>query len=314
MTTVPAKEVSPRSHAARGPIAWFHAAWMRNTGLSGLVLLSPAVGFMLVMMLAALATVVVVSFWPTGGLNAEHGYTLDNYRLLFAPEGDIYRFLFLRSLVMSTVITVSVILFAYPMGYVLAFHISRFKALWLVLITIPFWINYLLRVASWKVILGQHGVINSTLLTLGIIDQPLDYLLYNKGAVVVTLTHSWAAFAILPIYVSLEKIDRSLLEASVDLGDGPIRRFLRVTLPLSLPGVFGAALLVFVRTAGDYVTPSLFGGISGTMIGTLIVSLFTVEDNTPLGSAVSVALMLLLAATVCIFAFLVAAFRRWKAR
>src|SRR5262249_10949913 len=136
----------------------------------------------------------------------------------------------------------------------------------------------------------------------------------NKGAVVVTLTHSWAAFAILPIYVSLEKIDRSLLEASIDLGDGPIRRFLRVTLPLSLPGVFGAALLVFVRTAGDYVTPSLFGGISGTMIGNLIVSLFTAEDNVPMGSAVSVALMLLLAAAVCIFAFLVAAFRRWKAR
>jgi spermidine/putrescine transport system permease protein len=314
MTSAPATAISSRRHAGQRVIGWFHTAWMRNTGLSGLVLLSPAVGFMLVMMLAALATVLAVSFWPTGGLDAEHGYTLDNYRLLFAPEGDIYRFLFLRSLAMATATTVAVILFAYPMAYVLAFHISRYKALWLVLITIPFWINYLLRVASWKVILGQHGVINSTLLTLGLIDQPLDWLLYNKGAVVVTLTHSWAAFAILPIYVSPEKIDRSLLEASVDLGDSLWRRFLRVTLPLSLPGVFGAALLVYVRTAGDYVTPSLFGGISGTMIGNLIVSLFTVEDNSPLGSAVSVALMLLLAATVCAFALLIAAFRRWKAR
>jgi len=314
MTSVPAKAASPRQGAGRGPIAWFHATWMRNNGLSGLVLLSPAFGFMLVMMLAALAAVFIVSFWPTGGLDAEHGYTLDNYKTLFAPEGDIYRFLFLRSIAMSAATTVAVILFAYPMAYVLAFHITRFKALWLVLITIPFWINYLLRVASWKVILGQHGVINSTLMTLGLIDQPLDYLLYNKGAVIVTLAHSWAAFAILPIYVSLEKVDRSLLEASLDLGDGAIRRFLRVTLPLSLPGVFGAALLVYVRTAGDYVTPSLFGGISGTMIGSLIVSLFTVEDNSPLGSAVSVALMLVLVATVCAFALLVAAVRRWKAR
>ena len=115
-------------------------------------------------------------------------------------------------------------------------------------------------------ILGFNGVINSGLMSLGLIDQPLEFLLYNPSAVVVTLAHAWAAFAILPIYVSLEKIDRSLLEAASDLGDGPVRRFLRMTLPLSLPGVIGAAVLIFVPTTGDYVTPSLVGGSDGVMI------------------------------------------------
>ena len=102
--------------------------------------------------------------------------------------------------------------------------------------TLPFWTSYLLRIFTWKVILGYQGAINSGLMYLGFIDAPLEFLLYSPSAVVITLTHAWAAFAILPIYVSLEKIDKSLLEASADLGDGPVARFLRVTLPLSLPG------------------------------------------------------------------------------
>ncbi len=291
-----------------------HRLWLRHEPLRGLALLSPALVFMAVMIAASLATLVIVSFWTDDAIGAAHGYTLDNYRMLFAAQGDIYRALLLRSIWMSTLTTACVIAFAYPMAYVLALHVTRYKALWLVVITIPFWINYLLRVASWKVILGHDGVINSMLIGLGLIAQPLDSLLYNKGAVIVALTHAWAAFAILPIYVSLEKIDRSLLEAATDLGDGPVRRFLRVTLPLSLPGVLGAAMLVFVRTAGDYVTPSLFGGISGTMIGNLIVSLFTAEDNAPLASAVSVAMMLALAACVCAVALCLGGLRRWKAR
>ncbi len=136
----------------------------------------------------------------------------------------------------------------------------RRKLLWIILITVPFWTSYLLRVFAWKVILGFNGAINSGLISLGVIDQPLEFLLYNPTAVTITLAHAWAAYAILPIYVSLEKIDRSLLEAATDLGDGPLRRFLRITLPLSLPGTIAATLLVFIPTVGDYLTPSLVGG------------------------------------------------------
>ena len=146
------------------------------------------------------------------------------------------------------------------MAYFLAFRVTQHKILWLILITIPFWTSYLLRVFAWKVILGFNGVINSGLISLGIIDKPLEFLLYNPTAVVITLAHAWAAFAILPIYVSLEKIDRSLLEAATDLGDGPLERFLRVTLPLSAAGRHRRRLLVFIPTVGDYVTPTLVGG------------------------------------------------------
>jgi spermidine/putrescine transport system permease protein len=151
------------------------------------------------------------------------------------------------------------------------------------------------------VILGFNGVINSGLIGMGLISEPLEFLLYNPTAVVLTLAHAWAAFAILPIYVSLEKIDRSLLEAATDLGDGPVRRFFRVTLPLSAPGTIAASLLVFIPTVGDYVTPTLVGGTSGIMIGNVIQSLFGKANNAPLGAAVSLVMMLTITLMVCAF-------------
>jgi spermidine/putrescine transport system permease protein len=146
---------------------------------------------------------------------------------------------------------------------------------------------------SWKVILGYNGVLNSGLLGLGIIDEPSTALLYNSSAVIITLTHAWAAFAILPIFVSLEKIDRTLVEAAKDLGDGPIRSFLRVTLPLTLPGVVSALLIVMIPTVGDFVTPRLVGGKDGVMIANAIQAQFGKASNWPLGAALSVTTMLI---------------------
>jgi spermidine/putrescine transport system permease protein len=166
---------------------------------------------------------------------------------------------------------------------------------WLILITVPLWTSYLLRVFAWKIVLGYNGAINSGLVWLGVLEKPLAFLLYNPLAVIITLTHAWAAFAILPIYVSLEKIDRSLLEAATDLGDTPWQRFRRVTLPLSAPGTLAAALLVFIPTVGDYVTPTLVGGAGGHMIGNAIQSLFGRQNDAPLGAALSVVMMLAVA-------------------
>jgi spermidine/putrescine transport system permease protein len=148
-------------------------------------------------------------------------------------------------------------------------------------------------------------VINSGLVSLGIIDKPLEFLLYNPFAVVITLAHAWAAVAILPIYVSLEKIDRSLLEAATDLGDGHLERFLRITLPLSLPGVIAASLLVFIPTVGDYITPTLVGGTDGIMIGNVVQSLFSKGNNAPLAAAVSVVSMMTITIMVCLFLWFV---------
>jgi len=202
---------------------------------------------------------------------------------------------------MSLASTIAVVVLAYPMAYFLAFRVTKHKMAWLILITVPFWTSYLLRVFAWKVILGYNGVINSGLISLGLIDKPLEFLLYNPFAVVITLAHAWAAVAILPIYVSLEKIDRSLLEAATDLGDNHLERFLRITLPLSLPGVIAASLLVFIPTVGDYITPTLVGGTDGIMIGNVVQSLFSKGNNAPLAAAVSVVSMMTITIMVCIF-------------
>jgi spermidine/putrescine transport system permease protein len=211
-----------------------------------------------------------------------------------------YRFLFARSVLISAAVTLVTVALAYPLAYFVAFH-ARHKFVWLVALTIPFWTSYLLRVFAWKIILGYGGVINSGLMRLRLIDSPLSFLLYNPFAVVVTLAHAWAAFAILPIYVSLEKIDRALLEAASDLGDGALRRFARITLPLSLPGVIGAAILIFVPTTGDFVTPELVGGTQGTMIANIIEAQFNGVGNWPLGAALSLVSMAMVAVIAGLF-------------
>jgi spermidine/putrescine transport system permease protein len=143
------------------------------------------------------------------------------------------------------------------------------------------------------VILGYNGVINSSLLKFGLIEQPITAILYNINAVIITLAHAWAPFAILPIFVALEKIDRTLLEAAEDLGDGPFRRFWRVTFPLAIPGILAATLIVFIPTVGDFVTPKMVGGKDGLMISNMIQIQFGKANNGPLGSAIAVSSMLI---------------------
>src|SRR5690242_3900704 len=261
--------------------------------LAGYALLSPALVAMALLLAAPLTLLVVYSFWNQGDLGLDRHFTLLQYVSAFSRES--YRTLFARSIAISALVTLVTVVLAYPMAYFVAFRVERTKFLWLVLLTVPFWTSYLLRVFAWKVILGYNGVINSGLMSLGLVREPLAFLLYNPTAVVVTLAHAWAAFAILPIYVSLEKIDRSLLDAAADLGDGPVRRFLRVTLPLSLPGVIGAAVLIFVPTTGDYVTPTLVGGPDGVMIANVIEAQFDRIGNWPLGAALSIASMAVVA-------------------
>jgi len=263
--------------------------YRRSEGARGLVLLSPTMLIMLAALAAPMALLALYSFWTQDGYVVDKTPTLAQYATSFGRA--TYRELFYRSVEISSLVTLISVLLAYPMAYFVAFRAEKSKFLWLILLTIPFWTSYLLRVFSWKLILGYNGVINSGLMSLGIIHQPLEFLLYNPAAVVVTLAHAWAAFAILPIYVSLEKIDRSLLDAAADLGDGPIRRFFRITLPLSMPGVIGAAVLIFVPTTGDYVTPSLVGGSGGVMIANVIEVQFDKVGNWPLGAALAMASM-----------------------
>ena len=305
-----AKAVPARLEAPRlGLVARVRAAGMRHEPLRGYALLSPTMAWMLVALAIPLVILVTLSFWTqaSNSLDFDRSFSLKNYIVFF--EKPIYLKLLLKSVKISGAVTLATVLLAYPAAYFIAFKVKTNKLIWLILITVPFWTSYLLRVFAWKVVLGFNGVINSGLMTLGIIEAPLEFILYNPTAVVITLAHAWAAFAILPIYVSLEKIDRSLLEAAADLGEGPVMSFLRVTLPLSMPGVIVSSLLVFIPTTGDYVTPNLVGGPTGIMIGNIVVSLFGNANNWPLGATTAVMSMLFIAFLVCIFFWLTKVFR-----
>ncbi len=278
-------------------------AWLtRNDNARGYLLLSPTSIMVALLLVLPMVALIAISFMTQRGFDLDTSLTANNYQTFFNySEKPIYITLLLRSLQMSLTATVLTIALCYPMAYFLAFHVKKHKVMWLIIITVPFWTSYLLRIFAWKVILGYDGVINSGLISLGLIAEPLEFLLYNKLAVMITLAHAWIAFALLPIYVSLEKIDRSLLEAAGDLGDSPFRRFWRVTFPLSLPGTISAALLVFIPTVGDYVTPQLVGGTDGIMIGNIIRTLFGKVNNAPMGAAVSLMTMLTVTLVVCMF-------------
>ncbi len=271
----------------------------RSDAAKGYALLMPTLLVMVIGIVLPFAILVTISFWTPVGFEFNTDPTLKNYRDVV--EQPVYGTLLARSFWISGWATVATVVLSYPMAYYVAFHVHKNKMMWIVLMTLPFWTSYLLRVFAWKVVLGYEGVINSGLLGLGWIDAPLEFLLYSPNAVVITLAHAWAAFAILPMYVSLEKIDKSLLEAATDLGDGPVARFFRITFPLSLPGVIAASILVFIPTTGDYITPALLGGPDGLMIGNFVQIQFGPVNNWPMGATLSIVLMLLIAATALAF-------------
>jgi spermidine/putrescine transport system permease protein len=266
-------------------------------------MISPTAVYAILLLAAPLALIFIYSFLTDGYLEIIRTFTFANY--IEAWTNELYRVVMIRSLFVSLTVTAVTVLLAFPVAYFVSFHVdpSR-KSLWLFLITIPFWTSYLIRVFLWKVILGYNGVVNSGLMGLGIISEPLQWINYNVGAVVVTLAHAYAPFAILPIFVALEKIDRSLLEAGQDLGESRFMTFLRVTLPLAMPGVIASVLIVFIPTIGDFVTPQLVGGPEGRMVANLIQLQYLKLDNYPLGSAIAVSAMLIVTVVSLFFLYL----------
>lgn len=269
----------------------------------GYALIAPPFLYALLILAAPLLTILTYSFLTDGYLEVVRDFTVANYVQVWTDP--IVRTVMLRSLMVSALVTLVTVALAFPVAYYVSFMVRpEKKSLWLFLITIPFWTSYLIRVFLWKVILGYNGVINSTLTGLGIIDEPLTFILYNVNSIVITLAHAYAPFAILPIFVALEKIDRSLLEAGRDLGESRAMTFWRVTLPLAMPGVLAAVLIVFIPTIGDYVTPELIGGGKIPMIANLIQVQMLALDNRPLGSALAVTAMAIVALVSVVFLFI----------
>jgi putrescine transport system permease protein len=224
--------------------------------------------------------------------------TLDNYR--FLVEDNLYIVSYLRSIKIALVSTVLCLLLGFPMAYAIARTPQPWRNLLLLLVVLPFWTSFLLRIYALMVVLGQHGLVNHLLLSLGLIDKPLA-MLYNNGAVYLGIVYSYLPFMILPLYASLEKLDPDVHEVAADLGARPLRVFYDVTLPLAMPGIIAGALLVFIPALGEYVIPELLGGLDSLMIGRTLYEEFFVNRDWPLACAVAIILLLILILPIMLF-------------
>jgi putrescine transport system permease protein len=272
--------------------------WLRRA------LLAPYV-WLLVFFLAPFIIILKISFadplvaippftalldWSASGLQKIQG-TIDNYIFLF--EDGFYATIYLSSIKIAAVGTLLCLLLGYPMAYFIARQRPGRRNLLLLGVILPFWISFLLRVYAWIGLLNNHGVINNTLMALGIIDQPLP-LIYNNFAVYIGIVYSYLPFMILPLYANLERLDLDLHEAAADLGARRWQVFVDVTLPMSIPGIVAGCLLVFIPASGEFIIPALLGGSDTLMIGRILWDEFFINRDWPVASAVSVVLLLIL--------------------
>lgn len=221
-----------------------------------------------------------------------------NYAYLFSD--DLYALAYLNSLKIAAVSTILTLLIGYPMAYTIARAPSRLRSGMLMLVVLPFWTSLLIRVYAWMGILKNEGLLNTLLLHLGVIDQPLQ-IIETDLAVYIGIVYSYLPYMVLPLYATLEKMDLSLLEAASDLGCPPFRAFLRITLPLSLPGIIAGTSLVFIPALGEFVIPDLLGGPDTLMIGKVMWSEFFDNRDWPVASSVAVAILLLLVVPIMLF-------------
>jgi len=260
----------------------------RRRRLGGLLVV-PAVLWLAVFAVGPLLFMVVVSFWTASVFGLSTELSTKSYESLVADP--VYGRVLLQTLRIALMTTVLALLVSYPLAMFLARLKGHRRTLAVVLLFLPFWTSYVVRTFVWLPMLGRSGLLNQFLVGAGIVDRPIDGLLYNEGAVYVGLVYVYTLYMTLPIYLSLEKLDPALVEASGDLGATPFQTFRRVILPLTLPGVWSGCTMVFLLSCGAYVTPQLLGGPSGQMFGNIIASQFLNANNWPLGAALSVVLM-----------------------
>jgi putrescine transport system permease protein len=218
----------------------------------------------------------------------------------FLVEDNLYWKAYLNSIFVAGVSTLLCLLIGYPMAYAIARHNPATRNVLLLLVILPFWTSFLLRVYAWIGILKNNGLVNNLLLSLGVIDQPIQ-MLQTDFAVYVGIVYSYLPFMILPLYANLEKMDLTLLEAAADLGCRPWQAFLKVTLPLSLPGIVAGCLLVFIPAVGEFVIPALLGDPGMLMIGKVLWTEFFNNRDWPVASAVAIALLLFLVIPIMFF-------------
>ena len=224
--------------------------------------------------------------------------SLSNYFFLLSDK--LYSITYLRSVAMAFVTTTLCLMLGFPMAYGIARAGTAWRTGLLMLIILPFWTSFLIRVYAWIGILKQNGLINNALMAMGLIDEPLP-LIHNDFSLYVGIVYSYLPFMILPLYANLTKLDRALLEAAADLGARPFKAFLTVTLPLSVPGIVAGSMLVFIPAVGEFVIPALLAGPDNLMIGRVLWDEFFSNRDWPVASAVAIALLILLVVPIAIF-------------
>lgn len=268
---------------------------------SFLIRVSPATVFLLIFFLVPVGVLCAYSLGHSTPFSLSFGLSPDNY--VEALTTSLFRKLLWRSIWLGGLIGALCVALAYPLAYAITLGPLRRRGdLILLLVLVSLFSAYIVRVYAWRTLLGRNGVINSALESLGLINNPLDFLLYSRFAVAVTLINVLVPLAVLPLYSSLAGTDRQLLEAAKTLGASPLQAFWRITLPLSSKGVIAAFALCFIIAAGDYVTPQLVGGTSGQLLGNVIVRRFGLAFDWPLGSALAFVLIAAMALTVVLVA------------
>lgn len=266
------------------------------------VLAAPVAAWLLFFFVAPFVVILWYSFGDKPSLYITHDnsvLSLDRYVQAFNPT---FLTVFGRTLQISVVGTLLCLLIAFPMAYWMAVKLpSRFQGLAVALVLVPYWTNFLVRTIGWQIVLSPTSFVADASRALGL---GAPQLLYTTGAVQLGVVYNYLPLMILPLYVTLERLDHRLLEASRDLGANAVETFRRVTLPIAMPGIAAGLLLVFVPLMGDYITPSVLGGAAGSMIGQQVASQFNVAQNWALGSAMAIVLMLAIVAVVLVFALL----------
>jgi spermidine/putrescine transport system permease protein len=264
------------------------------------LLVAPSFIWLIILLVLPLITMIGLSFQKSAfGVDSDV-FTFASYINFW--QNSAYQNLLMKSLWISLLVAVISIVLAYPVAYFLAFHAGDKQGLLLNIMIIPAWTSFLLRVLAWRLILGSNGLLNTFLMWLGVIQEPISGLFYSVNAVVITLVYIWIPFAALPIYVALLRIEPGLLEAASDLGARPWQGFFKVTLPLSIPGILASFLYVFIPTVGEYVTPALVGGPNGLMIGNIIWDQFMRGLDWPMGATLSLMVMLIVIIPLVIMA------------
>jgi spermidine/putrescine transport system permease protein len=254
-----------------------------------LLFVLPGLLLLLVYLVIPLCMLVVMSFYRSTLFGVVPDFSWNNY--LNFTRNPMFPNLLLRSIRMALTVTTISLLVSYPFAYFLARGARRYKTALLILVMVPFWTSYLIRTMSWLPILGIKGVVNYSLMSLHLVSDPLSVFLFNEFSVILTLTHIYLPYMVIPIYLSLDRLDERLLEAAGDLGANPVRTFWNVTLPLSLPGVVGGIVMVFIAGFGAYVTPKLLGGSSGIMFGNVLADQYSGTFNWPFGAVLALVMI-----------------------